>query len=467
VLPPSATAASTLAPPTQINLTSADLRGTIIHFWHNWSGPTGNVVKSLIEEFNLHNEWGILVVPVYQPTLDVLSNNLEAAIQAGNPPDLVIGYPHQILAWDASKKLVNLRAYVEDPAWGFTSLEQSDFYPIFWNQDVFDGQRLGIPAQRTGQVLFYNTTWAKELGFSAPPASTKQFAEQACTATHASQTNGDANAGSGGWIISTDYTAMLGWIFAFGGDIVKTPKPGVNQSAYQFNTPQIKEAFTFLRNLYDQKCAWLTENQVPTTDFANRMGLFATGSITDISQQAEAFKQAGDSDQWTILPFPSSDAKPSFDIYGPSFAMLGSTPQRQLASWLFIKWLIDPKNQARLIEASGALPLRVSTLNYLEKYKGDNPQWAAAVGFLLSARSEPSLQSWSTVRWALNDASTQLFRSYQTVDQVPKLLTYLDQTAKDLQLGPELSGAYSTLTPTSRPGVKASPTPANNPTVAP
>jgi hypothetical protein len=97
--------------------------------------------------------------------------------------------------------------------------------------------------------------------------------------------------------------------------------------------------------------------------------------------------------------------------------------------------------------------LRRSVLDHLATYQRLNPQWAAAVELLSSAQSEPASQSWDTVRWALSDASTQLFRSYFSIDQIPNLLTLLDRTAAELHLGPDLDEVFATpepatLTPT-------------------
>ena len=39
------------------------------------------------------------------------------------------------------------------------------------------------------------------------------------------------------------------------------------------------------------------------------------------------------------------------------------------------------------------------------------------------------------MRWAVNDASTQLFRYYFTIDQVPSLVKLLDETAERVEAG--------------------------------
>jgi ABC-type glycerol-3-phosphate transport system substrate-binding protein len=455
--PKTPTATATPEPVSKLDIDSEELRGTSIQFWHIWDGETGDLLTELIDEFNISNQWGIIVVPSFQGTLDNLFSNVNTALESGDDPDLVVGYLHQAQVWDAVAEFPDLNIYIEDPIWGFSSEEQNDFYPVFWNHDQSEGKRLGIPAQRSGQVLFYNASWAGDLGFDTVPTTPEQFLDQACAAANANQEDNDPdNDTTGGWIISTNYAATLGWIYAFGGEIVISGTQDTDGSVYQFETQEVDDTFTFLRELYDQGCAWFADNSYPEAEFANRQGLFMTQSVSNIPFQMDAFQAADNKDQWTVLPFPSPDGNPAFDAYGPSFEILKSTPERQLAAWLFIKWLLAPENQARLIEKMGTLPIRTSTLENLADYESTHPQWAVAVKALPYARSEPTFQSWSVVRWALTDALKQLFMYYFTIDQVPVLVEFLDQTAHELHIGPEKSGVLDT--PTFTPTASYTPT---------
>ena len=431
----------------QIDLEPADLRGTIIHFWYPWTGATGQVIRSLVDEFNLKNEWGIVVVPVAQGGLDGLDARLTAARKTGDTPDVVVGYLHQLLAWDQAQPLVDLRAYREDSLWGYTPEKQADFTPVFDEQDVVAGRRLGMPLQRSAQVLYYNNAWAQALGFSVPPLTPDRFRQQVCEAAWANR-NDDSldNDGTGGWIVSTNYATALSWIYSFGGEVAGSPDSA--QEPYRFNSPQADEAFAFLRDLYDTNCAWLSEDPYPEAEFASRLGLVSTGSVMDIPYQAQAFERAGNRDQWSVIPYPSSRQAPAIDGYGASLAVLPASPQEQLAAWELIRWLLEPRNHARFVEASGSFPIRASELAYLEKYQERYPQWGQALALIPSTRSEPPIVSWGLVRWALSDAFTQLFRSYFSIDQIQTLLSYLDRTANDLHVGPEKSGVFDTPTPT-------------------
>jgi multiple sugar transport system substrate-binding protein len=471
IVPGTATASvpapsETPGPARQINLEPDELRGAIIHFWYPWSAAPGRAIRSLVDEFNLNNEWGIVVVPVAQDGLDGMDGRLVASRQTSETPDLVVGYLHQILAWDQASQLVDLQPYLEDPLWGYPSEERADFTPAFWEQDVVAGRRLGVPLQRSAQVLYYNATWAQALGFIAPPVTPDQYRKQVCEAAWGNRNDEDfENDGTGGWIISTNYATALNWIYSFGGDVAGSLESG--QDPYQFNTPQADEAFAFLRDLYDTNCAWLSEDPYPEAEFARRLGLVSTGSVMDIPYQVQAFERAGNRDQWTVIPYPSTRQAPAIDGYGASLAVFPSSPKEQLAAWQLIRWLLEPRNHARFVEASGSFPVRASELAHLEAYRKRYPQWDQALVLIPSARSEPPISSWGQVRWALNDAFTQLFRSYFSIDQIQTLLTYLDRTANDLHVGPEKSGVYDTPTPTPLPTATSTRTLVPSPTSPP
>ena len=187
---------------------------------------------------------------------------------------------------------------------------------------------------------------------------------------------------------------------------------------------------------------------------------------------------AGNTDQWTVLAFPGDDLSPTFASYGPEYVLVKSFPERQLAAWLFLKWLAAPEQHTRLVQADASFPLRASELIYLQGYRNSHPQWAAAVEVLPSAQAEPALSSWGIVRWTLKEAATQLFRSYFTLDQLPGLTSFLDWTANDIHQNfsqspspaatgpaPVLEPGAATSTPTARPTPTrtASPVPTTTP----
>ena len=410
-----------------IKIDPDQLKGQVVQFWHPWTGFEQNGMDELIQEFNDTNEWGIQVKAEAFVDLDDLWKQASDAQKAGQAPDLVVGTLHQILTLDAQQPLVDLAGYVNDPVWGLTSQEQADYFPVIWNSDQVGGRRLGFPSLRTGQVIFYNSSWAKELGFSQPPNNPDEFRKQACAAAKSNQSDENPeNDGTGGWIISTQPGSGLGWLRAFGVPVEREDGQG-----YQFNPPETEKAFLFLRDLYDRDCAWLPESEFAEGDFASRRGLFAAGSLSDLPYYTQEFKRQQNKDTWTILPFPS-DTQPVFPISGQSYSILPRTDESQLASWLFVRWLSQPENAAKWIESTHSLPLRQEVFNRLESFRKDNPQWETGVNLLSQGSAEPPYASWSQVRWAVQDAVTQVFRSYFSKDGVPDLVKFLQRTADSL-----------------------------------
>ena len=74
-----------------------------------------------------------------------------------------------------------------------------------------------------------------------------------------------------------------------------------------------------------------------------------------------------------------------------------------------------------MVDATSTFPIRESALDHLGDLRERLPQWVTATGLLRSARHEPQDASWATIRWALSDASRQLFLYYFTSEQVDEL----------------------------------------------
>lgn len=408
---------------------TSDLKGTTVEYWHVWSGEAGQLMEEMVDEFNQTNPWGVRLEAAYIGNFDALNEQVLNAITEGEPPDLVVAFDYQASGWDAQDEItVGLEDYIYDPIWGWDEAEQADILPAFWQPEDRKEKIIGFPFQRSGELLYYNTTWANELGFRSPPATTAQFRTQACAAARANQGDDDPqNDSTGGWVISTDYSTVTGWLYAFGSPITRPDGNG-----YRLNTPEVEQALGFLRELYEQKCAWLPEDRSPEEAFARREGLFSAGSLMDIPFQQAALSSLDSDDEWTVIPFPASDGERAISVYGPSMVILESTPEKQLASWLFIQWLTSTENQVRWAQTTAAYPLRASALEQLQVSTDLAPQWHAAVDMLEYAVPEPNLRSWETVRWALSDAATQLFRWYFTMEQLPDTVKLLDQTAAEL-----------------------------------
>jgi multiple sugar transport system substrate-binding protein/sn-glycerol 3-phosphate transport system substrate-binding protein len=421
------------APSADGGLAGVDPRGQTVVWWHNHSGSREEQMLPLIEEFNETNECGITVVAENQGSYNDIRDKVNASAAAGEQPAaMVVGYQNDQAFYQLNNSLVDLNAYVDDPHWGLTEEERGDFYASFFDQSihpVFDNQRLGFPPNRSMEVLFYNQTWLEELGFSGPPATPEEFREMSCAAAEA---NGD---GTGGYILRDDASAVASWTYAFGGDVLNEDGTG-----YIYDGQATVDSMAFLKQLYDDGCAYFFTEGFPNPEFAARRAIFAQGSSSgipfyagDVATVAE--EQGREPDTWGVAAIPHTTADPVQNIYGGDIMITSTTPEQQLASWIFLKWFTSPEIQQQWAIISGYFPTRQSASDLLADYKAENPQWGAAVDMLPFSYYEPQLISYQSVRDAAQAAFNEVMQLGEgwTVDDITAILTELTATANELQ----------------------------------
>jgi ABC-type glycerol-3-phosphate transport system substrate-binding protein len=403
------------------------LRDLQIEVWHPWFiGVEASLLESLVEQFNQENEWGIEVTLTGQVNYSYLYENVTTSLPTPRRPDLVIALPEHARTWDEDGYVVDMTPYVNDPLYGLDQEARRDFAAAFWSQDDAGTRRLALPAQRTARFLLWNQSWADELGFNSHPDQPEDLQQQACRAHESMLADaGPENDGLGGWAVDTHAMTALSWLMAFEGGVLEA-------DGYRFLTPNNIEAFGFLKTLQQDGCAWTVPAGGDVIEaFATRQALFATASLETFSDQARAFAAADNTDDWAPLAFPGMDHD-ALVLYGSSYVTLESTGAEQLASWLFVRWMLQPEIDARWVTATGLFPLRASTLGLLTDYAAGHPQWAQAVDLMTEGRVHPQLSSWRTVKVMLGDGFDCLFRGNPQCAQAPLVLRQMDSISGDL-----------------------------------
>lgn len=407
--------------------TSIDPSGQTVTFWHVWgSGDTGEGLTALVEEFNATNEWGITVEALDQGSYSDLEDAMNASIQSGDTPDIVVGYANALDTWYSVDVIEDMSAFIADPVYGLSDADISDFYQGAWQSGVnADGARVGFPHGQSANVMFYNYTWGEELGFSGAPETWAEFKEQTCTAAAAN--NADANPdndGTGGFVMYTGASEFSTFIFAFGEDYINDAGTG-----YDFTKPGIVDVAGYLKELWDEGCAFATESY-PNPEFASRKALIVMSSTAGYPYQVSAFEaeDAMNDDVWGFIPIPGNGTK-AVDAYGQNSAIVKSNPERSLASWLFIRWFTSPEISAKWIEASAYHPIRASTVDLLGNYVAANPGWAVGLDLVPLGVSEPGWASWGSVRRSVEDTYSAIIQG--DASEIAALLDELNIAAAE------------------------------------
>lgn len=402
-----------------------DLNGVEIEVWHAWFGAPAALFDLQIAEFNKENPWGIRVSAAYQGSYNMLFNAVTNSLDTSDRPQIVVALVEQIPVWSELGSVNDLTPYINDPVWGFSTAEQTDFPSIFLEQDQHEDRVLALPAQRTARFILYNQTWGEELGFDSPPISFDEFEEQACAANKSKLTDEDLeNDGKGGWIVEYDSYSLLSWMRGFDGGHF------VNEE-YQFINSNNINTLKSLKTLYDNQCAWLSTADTPYEQFALRSALFISASMEEFPEITRTFAKLNSRDEWIIIPFPGEE-RSALITYGTSYTLLETEDAEALASWLFVKWMLEPQNQAKWVKSTALFPLRISALDELSDYEKSNPQWAEAVDLISQAEIQPQLASWHKVRYLLGDGFEYLFRSNVQAGSVAVILAQMNDAARAL-----------------------------------
>jgi len=413
------------APATEGALAGVDPRGQTVVWWHQHSGAREEGLAAMIADFNATNECGITVEAQNQGGYNDIRDKMNAGIATGELPGLVVGYQNDQAFYALAGGLADIDPYMNDTYWGLTAEEQADFYAAFLTQSVhpaFDNMRLGFPPNRSIEIMYYNQTWLEELGFTGPPTTPQEFRDMACAATAA---NGD---GTGGYILRDDASGLAAWTFAFGGDVLTEDGTG-----YVYNSQATVDAMAFQKALYDEGCAYFTEDY-PNPEFANRRAIFTTGSSSGMpfyaGDVATVATEAGrEPDVWGIAAIPHTTADPVINVYGGDVMIPATTPETQLASWIFVKWYTSPEIQAQWAQISGYFPTRASTWDYMGDYIASNAQYGQAIDLLQFGAFEPQLISYQSVR----DSAQAAFNEIMQGADIQATLDALTEEANALQ----------------------------------
>jgi multiple sugar transport system substrate-binding protein len=421
------TAALTPTLPATMQVHASDLRGLKISFWQPMLGEMAKEFTRMANEFNHQNEWGIQVNVNTVGGSGAMVDLLPEAVGKPDGPQVVLATSEQLAAWRQEAYVIGLGDYISHPDWGLSQKEIANFSPVFWQQDHLMEEQIGIPTLRTVYGLFYNQTWAKELGFPLPPLTTEQFSEQSCAAAKENnQSNTVDKHGTGGWLISTEPLSTISWMSAFGAKNM-IPQSGM---PYTFNGVETQKAFAFLNRLQAQGCIWDGRNPSPYEYFADRYALFYTGSLQDIAPQTGVMNQVGTSDEWTFIPYPGEKGKPAVVAGGFSYGIVHSDLPHQMAGWLFVRWLSQPDQQVRLAGLYPSLPVSQAAQTALDAKKADFP-WNIILSLEPDAQAAPSLASWRKARNLVEDATWQLFHLAKK-EQLAQVLPQLDEALKEL-----------------------------------
>ena len=375
-----------------------DPSGSEVVLWHSFTGPAAEALSALVDEFNATNTWHIVVVPQVQGGYPSLHNRLDDALDRQSAPDLVVLYPYHAASYVRQGAAVTLDPYVSHPRWGLAEADRADMAPVFLSSDrnpQMGGQWQSFPAERSAVMLYYNADWLKSLGYQGPPLTWPAFKEMCQRASV--DLNGDGIPETYGYALAPDAEVFSALVLSRGGTLVSED---ARQS--RFNSTEGTRAMNILKDTFPFRQAYIAQDRTgDRVDFSKGKVLFTIAPSSELPAYKAAVEQGG-LFRWAIAPLPRNTDHPVALFIGQSWVVFKTTPQRQLAAWLFVRWFGGVNQTRRWAEATTTLPLRLSAAQAMNTRDVD-PNIKAVLDLLPFGQSEPAVPGWDAAREILGD----------------------------------------------------------------
>ena len=209
-----------------------------------------------------------------------------------------------------------------------------------------------------------------------------------------------------GYQFYLDATRFLSWVFAFDGDVFNKD---LNQ--FLFDGVATSSTLTFLNDLVVSGCAGIvTDRSTSQAAFSQGSLLFMVDSSFHLSTVDELVTNSSNFN-WSVAPLPSTSENPIQNLFGASLSIPKSTPEKELAAWLFIKYFTEPEIQAKWGEGAGYLPVRFGANEHLGDYFKKVPEYQIVFDLLPFGKTEPSLPGYDFIHQEIELALQMIFLS--------------------------------------------------------
>jgi len=122
--------------------------------------------------------------------------------------------------------------------------------------------------------------------------------------------------------------------------------------------------------------------------------------------------------------------------FGANVAVFKSTPEKQLASWLFIRWVSDTDQSAQFASTSYYMPVRKTAADSqtLKDYWAKVPQGKQGFDLIQYSSPEPNVRGQQDIRDVVFNMITEVITAKSTPDAaIATATTKANQILKDAQ----------------------------------
>ena len=320
-----------------------------IEMWHYLTGAQGEVLQSIIDDFNSTNGKGITVTAVNQGNITDLNKKVVAAAQSNSLPAIINVYPDLATGLIQDGKIIDLTPYINNDKIGMKDEIKNDYVKTFidevsqWN----DGSIYGIPLTKSTEVVYVNETLLGTLGYTMNDLKNLTM-EKLTEICKKSKEELDIP----GFGFDSGSNAFISTLKMDGKDFIEL------DGTINVDNEWVREFMQYYKD-NTEKGYFRTpgEDTYLSGPFSNEKLLMYQGSTA-----GAAHIQTNGQFVLGISEVPKFEDKFNAVIQqGASlFITNNTTPQQRYAAYEFIKYATNTENTAQFAVATGYLPVRYS-----------------------------------------------------------------------------------------------------------
>lgn len=390
-------------------------------FWHASGGNARTAITKMVSDFNkVHPD--ITVVEQFQGSYVEALAKLKSSLRGGQGPDIMQVYDVGT-RWMADSKVI-IPAYKMIKAENYdTSFLEKNILAYY----TVKGKLYSMPFNTSTPILYYNKTLFKQAGLDPeqPPKNLDEILECAKVLT---QKDNNGKVIRSGIAIKVEPWFFEEWL-------VKQELPYVNNHngrqkpatavEYLKNGGGLK-IFEKWKKIADSGFLGIekTSAEADASFIAGRtaMDLTSTGSLKDIMNGVAGKFEVGTA----FFPNLNAGDKGGVSIGGGSLWMLDKhDTRRSKAAWEFMKFMVQPEQQAYWNLMTGYMPVNVKAYDFPEvkQFLQEKPQFKTAIDQLHVSTPESQgalLSSLPEVRNALKFCIEKMLSGEMTPEEAIK-----------------------------------------------
>jgi sn-glycerol 3-phosphate transport system substrate-binding protein len=335
-----------------------------ITFWHSETASGKDNLVKLVDRFNAsQNE--VKVEPVYQGTDQDLTLKLIASMPSGNVPAIAYMSEPYTQPMIDSRQIVPIQEYLDQEDY-----DLSDFSPAAIAYYTVDGTLYAIPHGLAVPLMYYNKAPFREVGLD-PDRPPRDLDEAQAVSEKLLQRDSAGNITRSGFALDVS-PWFLEVMLAGAGELYVNNDNGRAGFATEvaFDNEAGRKFFQWWHDMAD-KGLLLNTGRGPSAGVDALLAISSKRAVMDISISgalrsivdvlATGAVQDIEPGVAPIPGIPGAVPEGSPGVYTRSLWIMSARPQAERdGAWKFIKWLVEPEQQAEWFAGSGYLPVRNS-----------------------------------------------------------------------------------------------------------